>query len=99
MPDPTTKATALQAGEIDIIDQLPHDQAGILAKAPGITVARLPKIENYVLLRPNNLFPPFNNLKARQALAMMGDHEDYMAAPLGDQHWWRAGLLHFLCRH
>jgi peptide/nickel transport system substrate-binding protein len=97
LPDPTTKGTALQAGEIDIIDQLPHDQAGILAKAPGIVVARLAKIDNYGLLRPNSLFPPFNNLKARQALAMMVNQEDYVAAAFGDKQWWRACFSYFVC--
>ena len=97
LPDPTTKATALQSGEIDIIDQTPHDQAGLLEKVPGIVVDILPKIANYGLLRPNSLYPPFNNVKARQALAMMVNQEDYMAAAFGDKKWWRACFSYFVC--
>ena len=97
LPDPTTKATALQSGEIDIIDQTPHDQAGFLEKAPGIVVGLLAKIANYGLLRPNSLYPPFDNAKARQALAMMVNQEDYMAAAFGDKKWWEACLSYFVC--
>ncbi len=97
MPDPTTKATALQSGEIDIIDQAPHDQAGFLQKMPGVVVGVLPKVANYGLLRPNSLYPPFNNVKARQALALMVNQEDYMAAAFGDKEWWRACFSYFVC--
>ena len=49
MPDPTTKATALQSGEIDIIDQAPHDQAGLLQKMPGVGAKSAQRMAFHIL--------------------------------------------------
>jgi peptide/nickel transport system substrate-binding protein len=98
MPDPLTKATALQKGEIDVIDQLPFDQIPVLQKIPGITVKRVNPVDNTGIIRPNHLHPPFDNPKARQALALMIDQNEYMHAAYGDdKEWWRACWSHFIC--
>jgi peptide/nickel transport system substrate-binding protein len=98
MPDPITKATALQKGEIDMIDQLPFDQAPLLEKMPGITVKRTNPVDNTGIIRPNHLFPPFDNPKARQALALLVDQKEYMHAAYGDDpKWWRECWSHFIC--
>jgi peptide/nickel transport system substrate-binding protein len=98
MPDPITKATALQKAEIDIIDQLPFDQAPLLEKMPGVTVRRTNPIDNTGIIRPNHLHPPFDNPKARQALALMVDQKEYMHAAYGDdKKWWRECWSHFIC--
>ena len=39
-------------------------------------------------IRMNQLQPPFNNLKARQALAHTVDQAEFMAAAYGDPEWW-----------
>ena len=65
LPDPLTKSTALQQGEVDLIDQLPHDQIPILEHAPGIVLSRVSPIDSYGIIRPNHLYPPFDNPKAR----------------------------------
>jgi len=79
LPDPTTKATALQSGEIDIIDQTPHDQAGLLEKVPASVVDICPR-------------SPITGLLGRTASIALqqregapgaghdGQQEDYMAA-------------------
>ena len=36
------------------------------------------------LIRPNSLFPPFDNYKGRQALLHLIDQEEYMQAVVGD---------------
>jgi peptide/nickel transport system substrate-binding protein len=61
LPDPMTKASALQKGEIDIIDQLPLDQVPLLAKVPGVTIGRVNPVDNTGIIRPNHLVPPFDN--------------------------------------
>ena len=70
LPDASTKSAALQTGEVDFIDALPFDQAEVLANRPGVTVGRLSNTYNTFFMRPNALFPPFDNPKARQALAL-----------------------------
>ena len=39
-------------------------------------------------IHPNHLAPPFDNVKARQALALMVDQKDYLQAIAGDQENW-----------
>jgi peptide/nickel transport system substrate-binding protein len=97
LPDPLTKSTALQQGEVDLIDQLPHDQTPILDHAPGIVLRRISPIDAYGIIRPNQLYPPFDNPKARQALALAVDQREYASAAFGDQKWWRECWSFFVC--
>jgi len=98
LPDPLTKASALQKGEIDMIDQLPLDQAPLLEKIPGVTVKPVNPLDNTGIIRPNHLFPPFDNPKARLALALMVDQKEYLHAAEGDDpKWWRECWSFFIC--
>ncbi len=97
LPDPTTKSAAIQSGEVDIVDQLPHDQAMILEKAPGVVVGLITPLGAVGIIRPNSKYPPFDNPKARQALAMMVNQEDYMAAAFGEKKWWAPCYSYFVC--
>jgi peptide/nickel transport system substrate-binding protein len=97
LPDPFTKSTALQRGEVDMIDQLPHDQIPILEHAPGVVLGRVALIDAYGIIRPNHLFPPFDNPKARQALAFAVDQRAYASAAFGDERWWRECWSFFVC--
>ncbi|HUA51179.1 MAG TPA: ABC transporter substrate-binding protein [Candidatus Sulfotelmatobacter sp.] len=98
LPDPMTKTSALQKGEIDIIDQVPLDQVPLLANVPGVTIGRVNPVDNTGIIRPNHLVPPFDNPKARQALALMGDQREYMHAAYGDDSkWWRECWSFFIC--
>jgi peptide/nickel transport system substrate-binding protein len=97
LPDPFTKSTALQQGEVDLIDQLPHDQIPILDHIPGVVIGRVALIDAYGIIRPNHLYPPFDNPKARQALALAVDQREYATAAFGDQRWWRECWSFFVC--
>jgi len=97
LPDPLTKSTALQQGEVDLIDSLPHDQIPIIEHAPGIVLSRVSPIDSYGIIRPNHLYPPFDNPKARQALALAVDQREYASVAFGDQKWWRECWSFFVC--
>jgi peptide/nickel transport system substrate-binding protein len=97
LPDPFTKSSAIQRGEVDFIDQLPHDQIPVLEQAPGIVIARSNKIDGTAVIRPNQLYPPFDNVKARQALALTVNQEEYVSAAFGDERWWRQCWSFFVC--
>ncbi|MBI3516911.1 MAG: ABC transporter substrate-binding protein [Proteobacteria bacterium] len=98
LPDSMTKASALQKGEIDIIDQLPLDQIPVLEKLPNVTVRQTTQIDSYGIIRPNHLHPPFNHPKARQALALMVDQKEYLHASSGDDaKWWQECWSFFVC--
>lgn len=97
MPDPATAAAALQAGEIDIWEQPSQDLIPVIAKAAGIKVERYSNLMNQVMLRPNHLHPPFDNPKARLALAFATDQTDFLAGGFGDEQWWKRCDAYFVC--
>jgi len=97
LPDAFTKSSAIQRGEVDVIDQLPHDQIPVLEKTSGIVIARSNQIDGTAVIRPNQLYPPFNNVKARQALALTVNQEEYVSAAFGDERWWRECRSFFVC--
>ena len=80
MPDPATAAAALQAGEVDFVERPALDLVPILAKNKQITIQRLSGISDQTMLRANNLLPPFNDVRARQALNYIIDQGDEMQA-------------------
>ncbi|MDJ0391674.1 ABC transporter substrate-binding protein [Roseomonas sp. E05] len=97
MPDASTKANALMAGEIDFIDQVPFEQAELLASRRDITVSSLSRIYNTFFMRPNSLYPPFDNVKARQALALAVNQPEYMAVSFVRPEWGQPCLSFFVC--
>ena len=70
IPDPSTAVAALQKGEVDFIQQPHIDQWPILRKDPNVTMKKV-DVEQ-MQIHPNHLAPPFDNVKARQALALHG---------------------------
>ena len=95
IPDAATRGNAIIKGEIDFIDQLPADMVPLLQRDPNVVVSRLSPLASVSYLRPNALFPPFNNIKARQALALSVNQADYMAAGYGTPEWWRPTCFSF----
>ncbi|MBV9537901.1 MAG: ABC transporter substrate-binding protein [Acidisphaera sp.] len=86
LPDPTTTANAMVRGEVDFWDTVTPDLAPFL-KQHGIVVRRTASLPAVVWLRPNFELPPFDNVKARQALALLFDQKDFMEAVAGPNGW------------
>jgi peptide/nickel transport system substrate-binding protein len=97
IPDASTVAAALQTGEIDIWEQPAADLIPVLARQRGTELAKLNTIGTQGMLRPNSLFPPFNDPRARLALAYLTDQADVMAAGFGDEKFWRRCDAFFIC--
>ncbi len=97
MPDPATAAAALQTGEIDIWEQPSQDLIPVVSANRGVRVERYSNLANQVMLRPNHLYPPFNNPKARLALAYATDQADFLAGGFGDEQFWRRCNAYFVC--
>jgi peptide/nickel transport system substrate-binding protein len=95
IPDPVTARQALVSGEVDMWENAANDYAPALAKEPGITLDVYPGFIGTV--RFNQLFPPFNNVKMRQAVQMVADQRDYMAAIAGDPSNWRTCFSVYAC--
>jgi peptide/nickel transport system substrate-binding protein len=97
IPDAATKSAALTTGEVDFVDQLPFDQADVLVDNKDVSVVVSSQIFNPFFLRPNALHPPFDNPKARQALALAVNQADYMAVAFVRPEWGKPCLSFFVC--
>jgi len=97
IPDPATVATALQNGEVDLVEQPSFDVLPLLRKDPHIRLAKLSPFADQSFLRPNFLQWPFNNVLARQALNYVIDQGDEMAAAYGDPANWQRCNSFFVC--
>jgi len=67
MPDPTTRAAALKAGEVHIIDKVPPSIAKELEKDDRLQVQRVPGTRVYAIEMCLTK-PPFDDVRVRQAL-------------------------------
>jgi peptide/nickel transport system substrate-binding protein len=98
IPDLPTRIAALEKGEVDLLDQLPHDGIQQLKGKKGIEVEVSSPLGNMAFLRFNTLFPPFNDVRARQALALLVDQKDYLSAAFtSDPTWWQECYSWFGC--
>lgn len=95
IPDQSTAVAALEKGEVDYM-QRPHvDQWPLLRKSAAIAMYRADVSQ--MQIHPNHLNPPFDNIKARQALAVMANQQDYLRAIAGDQQNWRTCYSYLGC--
>jgi peptide/nickel transport system substrate-binding protein len=88
MPDATTAANALIKGEVDFWDTVNPDLAAML-REHGITVRRTAALPTVAFIRPNFALPPFNDIRARQALALLFSQDEMMEAAAGEGVPWR----------
>ena len=80
IPDGASAVGALDKGEVDMLEVPQADLVPILRKNPNVVVKSINALGSMVIIRPNMLFPPFNNPKAREALLYLNDQDDYMNA-------------------
>ena len=97
LPDPATVAAALQSGEIDFAERPSLDLLPVLASNKLIRLMQLSGIADQTMLRPNHLQPPFDDVRARQALNYAIDQSDALTAAFGDKGNWQACNSFFTC--
>jgi peptide/nickel transport system substrate-binding protein len=78
LPDSNSAVAALKKGEVDLIEQVPADYITPLRQDHNVKVRPNGWMQGFIVL--NELHPPFNNIKARQALAHAVSQEKFMAA-------------------
>ena len=84
LPDDATKAAALQNGEVDWWENPIPDLVPLLKRNRNINLDISDPLGNIGSLRINHLHPPFNDVRARRAIMMALNQEDYMRAVVGD---------------
>ncbi|MES0033538.1 ABC transporter substrate-binding protein [Mesorhizobium sp. M0040] len=82
--DQQTAVAALQAGEIDYLDYPSADLYPLIESDPNLELEVLDKTGRDVVLQMNFLQPPFDNVKARQAMLHLIDQEAFMRAAFGN---------------
>jgi peptide/nickel transport system substrate-binding protein len=80
IPDQATAAAALQAGEIDLIEQPSPDILPTLERNAQIRTIALNPVGSMVWLRLNHTQPPFDNPKVRQALLFLVNQKENLDA-------------------
>ncbi len=84
IPDASTAASALQAGEVDWYEQVQADLAPLLRRNPDI-VLRPSDPQGYIGgMRFNHLQPPFNDVRPRRAVLTAVNQDDCMRAVTGN---------------
>ena len=97
MPDQQTAVNALQAGEIDIIEQPQHDLYPILKKDKNISLVTTNKWGNQDIYRFNQLHKPFDNPKNRQAMLYALNQKDFLEGVIGDPDYYQLCKAMFVC--
>jgi len=97
MPDSEVGFAALRTGEVDMLDSPSIDLIPTVQNDPNIVIRELWPIDGQTVLRFNWLQPPFNNLKARQAVAHTLSQTDEMQAAVGDPTYWRTCRAFWVC--
>ena len=78
LPDANSAIAALKRGEVDLVEQVPPDYITPLRTDPNVKIGLGGSYQGFLVL--NQLFPPFNNAKARQALAHAVSQDRFTAA-------------------
>lgn len=94
--DPQTAMQALVNGEIDYYEQPSIDFIPILEKAKGVKLMKTGVIDSHFgMIRLNHLHPPFNNIKARQAMYMLVNQEAFLQTVVGNPEYYKVchGLI------
>ena len=97
IPDPSTAATALQTGEVDFLERPSFDLLPILRRNGDVRLKLTTELASQAVLRPNSLYPPFNDPRAREALKYLISQEDEVAAGYGDPAYHSACNSFFVC--
>ncbi|HKS90190.1 MAG TPA: ABC transporter substrate-binding protein [Stellaceae bacterium] len=96
VPDAATKTSAMQSGEDDWWENPPADLWPVLAANPDIGLVAEP-VRGMGCVRFNWLYPPFDNVKMRQAIMMVASQADYMTAFVGGKENWNSCPGFFTC--
>src|SRR6185312_2312798 len=83
--DSSSAVTALQAGSLDALWSVPLSQVAALGANPNLQVIKPSVIGQYVSWEVDTTAPPFNNVKARQALAYAIDQKAILKAAYSGQ--------------
>ncbi|MCU0987516.1 MAG: ABC transporter substrate-binding protein, partial [Acetobacteraceae bacterium] len=89
VPDAQTAVAALQAGEVDYVETPSLDSVRELERDRDIMLAPRSPLGDVGWIRLNFLHPPFNNVKARQAVLWAVNQESHLKASFVDPRFYQ----------
>ena len=95
--DQQQAVNALLAGEIDFVEQPPHDLHALLKADANIRMWALNPLGSLYFFRPNHLNKPFDDAKVRSALWYALNQEDFLRAAIGDPEHYKVCRSQFIC--
>lgn len=84
IPDASTSASALQTGEVDWYEQPSFDLLPVMARNRDVRIEITDPLGSLMMIRFNQLHPPFNNPAIRRAVMMAVDQNAYLDAVVGN---------------
>jgi peptide/nickel transport system substrate-binding protein len=97
IPDPQTQVSALENGEVDIVQSPPSDLLPLLAKDKDIKLFDANPLGSQYVFRFNTLFKPFNDPKIRHAAMVAFGQEEFLKATIGDPKYYKVCKAPFIC--
>lgn len=96
LSDPQSAVYALINGEVDFLENPPTDLIPEL-KSRRMAFTTTNALGFQGMIRMNHLHPPFNDVRARQALLHLVDQEQYLRAMFGEPDNWKVCRAFFNC--
>src|SRR5436309_13745693 len=97
MADAQTAVNALQAGDIDLMENPSFDILPVLAANKDVKIQNLNQLGFQTLGRMNFLYPPFDNVKVRRAAFMAMNQKDVLDALVGNPQYYKLCGAIFMC--
>lgn len=97
MPDTQQQVNAIIAGEIDLIEQPPHDLLPILKAGKDVLLVAWNPFGHQFVFRLNHVVKPFDNPKIRMAALLALRQEDYLKATVGEAQYYKVCTAAFIC--
>src|SRR5712672_220132 len=97
MPDVQQQVNALIAGEIDLVEQPPHDLLPVLKADKNVVLEDWNPLGHVFIIRFNHVVKPFDNPKIRLAALYSMRQEDYLKATIGDPAYYKVCPAAFIC--
>jgi peptide/nickel transport system substrate-binding protein len=87
--DPATAAAAIASGEADWWELVPPSHVTALRATPNVRVEISDPLGSIGVLVMNHLVAPFKDVRARRAVLMALNQQEFMRAYVGDDSLWR----------
>jgi peptide/nickel transport system substrate-binding protein len=95
--DAQAQVSALQKGEIDIIESLPFEHYETVKKNPELVVAKIATQGLQYMARFNHLHKPFDNPKVRRAAIAAFAQEPFLKVQVGVKELYKSCPSMFIC--